>query len=130
MKYIVFNKLVKFWSDKLIKMPLLVFHENDFRHFLYSYILVLLHYFLYFIKPLVHSQELVPSSAVSNGSGEDSLLREDEERHTAEKVKKEASEHLQSKMLKTRDLIKQEQKARDGEYLGIKTLYRSRHSDF
>ncbi|KAF2359136.1 Testis-specific protein TEX28/transmembrane and coiled-coil domains protein [Trinorchestia longiramus] len=73
------------------------------------------------------------SSAVSNGSGEVAeMLRgvsvdvaddtdgsRTTQQHLADKIK-EASEHLQSKMLKTRDLIKQEQKARDdnvNEYL-------------
>lgn len=37
---------------------------------------------------------------------------------------KEASEHLQNKMVRTRDLIKQEQKSRDGElYLILTELW-------
>ena len=64
-------------------------------------------------------QEPAPSSAVSNGSGElaDSLRGDIEDscdgRQGHDKVRG-ASEHLQNKMHRTRDLIKQEQKARDG----------------
>ncbi|XP_050713651.1 transmembrane and coiled-coil domains protein 1-like isoform X4 [Eriocheir sinensis] len=77
--------------------------------------------------------ETVPSSGVSNGSGElvDALrcvtdggpsLLEDEEQMPHLQRTREAVEHIQTKIQKTKDLIKEEQKARDenvNEYLKL-----------
>ncbi|XP_053641985.1 transmembrane and coiled-coil domains protein 2 isoform X4 [Cherax quadricarinatus] len=77
--------------------------------------------------------ETVPSSGVSNGSGElvDTLrvcgadigAVDDGEEHTPHVQRtREALEHIQAKIQKTRDLIKEEQKARDenvNEYLKL-----------
>ncbi|XP_037800458.1 transmembrane and coiled-coil domains protein 2-like isoform X6 [Penaeus monodon] len=71
--------------------------------------------------------ETVPSSGVSNGSGElVETLRggdvDDDEHSPHIQRTREALEHIQAKIQKTRDLIKEEQKARDenvNEYLKL-----------
>lgn len=68
----------------------------------------------------------MPSSGVSNGSGElvetlrvsgDTGTVDDGEELTPHIQRtREVLEHLQAKIQKTKDLIKEEQKARDGKY--------------
>ena len=80
--------------------------------------------------PLSPTQDVAHCSTMSNGSGEfqdicyrNSAAESDDATDgrtaNAERIKKEAYEHLQNKMMKTRDLIKQEQKSRDGELAGL-----------
>ena len=71
----------------------------------------------------------MPSSGVSNGSGElvealraatdggggGGVLDDGEDQLPHLQRTREAVEHIQSKIQKTKDLIKEEQKARDGE---------------
>lgn len=77
----------------------------------------------YSLTAILSLQETVPSSGVSNGSGElAETLRlgsdtvDDGEDHTVPHQRtKEARDHIAAKIQKTKDLIKEEQKARDGE---------------
>lgn len=79
-------------------------------------------------RACILQQETVPSSGVSNGSGElvDALrcatdggggagLDDGDDQLPHLQRTREAVEHIQSKIQKTKDLIKEEQKARDGE---------------
>ncbi|CAL4101442.1 unnamed protein product [Meganyctiphanes norvegica] len=69
--------------------------------------------------------ETVPSSGVSNGSGElvETLVQDDADGHIPNIQRtREALDHTQAKIQKTKDLIKEEQKARDenvNEYLKL-----------